>query len=206
MKPLLDRRTFLKDAGALTVSAGLIVSSAAAITPAATSQGPRIGAVLFDSRYSSCREFASVLVREGAAAFDTREDVAALWYGPLRTHLAKYGGCVAGLTTHSDFVVSQSFGVELRLALRYEGLHDSRASRTLAHQFRTRGNAADIEAALRGSTSDWAQSLGCALSRIVSAESAGPCELSVMHTPRLDDHPGFLRSWFLAPVPKTALA
>jgi hypothetical protein len=200
MKPLLNRRTFLKDAGALTVSAVLIGAGASAVASAAASDGPRIGAVLFDGRYSSCRGFADALVRKGAVPFDACSDVAGLWYGPLRDHLAKYGGRVAGLTTYSDSVVSESFGKQLRLSIRYEGSHDCRESRILAHRLRTFENAREVESALRRADSDWAEALAYALARTPSAGSVRQWESSVLYTPQLDDHPGFLRSWLLAPA------
>jgi hypothetical protein len=200
MEALTDRRSFLKDAGTLTVSAALLGPLASAIVSAATPDRPRISAVLFDSRYSSSRGFAGALVRQGAASFDARSDIASLWYGPLRTHLAEYGGCVAGLTTHSDFVLSQSFGTELRLVSRYEGSHDGRASSTLAHKLRICGSRSEIEGALERSASDWAESLGGALARTPWAESAAQWESSVVYTSRADRHPGFLRSWVLVPA------
>jgi hypothetical protein len=197
MKPLLDRRTFLKDASALTVSASLLASGASAISSAAELHGPRISAVLFDGRYSSCRAFANAQAREGAAAFDVGADVALLWYGPLRDHLAKNGGSVAGLTTQSDFVVSKSFGRELRLSVKYEGVHDSRGSRAIAHRLRSPVNVDDLSATLRRADSSWGEALASALARTQSAEPATQWKSSVARTLPLGDHPGFLMSWLL---------
>ena len=201
-KSLLDRRTFLKDASALTVSAALAAStvSAASSTPAA--QGPRVAAVLFDSRYSSSREFANTLAREGAAVFEVRGDIAGLWYGPLRGHLAKAAGCVAGLTAHSDLTVSRSFGRELRLALRYEGTHDSRGSRAIAHRLRGRVDLDEITSALLRANSDWGESLAQAIAHTRWSQSASPWNSAVAQTFALDDHPGFLSSWVLVPSEK----
>jgi hypothetical protein len=199
-KLLLNRRTFLKDAGALTVSAAVMAAGASAVASTAALDGLRIRAVLFDSRYSSCRGFADALVRKGAVAFDARSDVAGLWYGSLRDHVARYGGSVAGLTGYSDFVVSESMGRELRLSLRYEGSHDCRESRILTHRLRSFENAGEVESALRSADSDWAQALAHALARTPSAGSVRQCKSSVVYTSQLDDHPGFLRSWLLAPA------
>ncbi|MFZ1203159.1 MAG: twin-arginine translocation signal domain-containing protein [Candidatus Acidiferrales bacterium] len=197
MKSLLDRRTFLKDASALTVSAGLIVSTAAAITSADASQGPRIGAALFDGRYSSCRTFANALAREGAAVFDVGADVALLWYGPLRDHFTAHAGSVAGLTTQSDFVVSQSFGRERGLSLKYEGVHDSRGSRAITHRLRGLMNVDGVGAALRHTDSQWSEKLASALARTQSSETASQWKSSLAQTSALRDHPGFLTSWLL---------
>ncbi len=201
-KSLLDRRTFLKDASALTVSAALAASAASTASSAAGAQGARIAAVLFDGRYSSCREFASALEREGAAAFDVRGDIAALWYGALRDHLAKHGGQVAGLTAHSDLTVSRSFGRELRLDLRYEGAHDSRGSRAIAHRLRGRINLDEITAALQRADSGWSESLADAMARTRWAQFAPQWKSSRAETFALSGHPGFLSSWLLAPSEK----
>ena len=198
MKLLLDRRTFLKDAGALGIAGAVMASGAPGVVDVAALDGPRISAVIFDGRYSSSRGFADALVREGAVTFDARADIAALWYGPLKDHLAKYGGCVAGLTTYSDSAVSESFGRQFRLSLRHEGSHDSRASAVITHRLRGSQGVAEIASALRHADSNWAEALGQALARTRPAESVRQWESSVAYTSQLNDHPGFLRSWLLA--------
>jgi hypothetical protein len=198
MKSRLDRRTFLKDAGALTASAALIASGAPGIGAASEPNGQRISAVLFDGRYPSSRAFADTLSRKGARAFNVQPDAATLWYGPLRDHLARCGGCVAGLTTFSDAMLSQSFGRDLGLSLRYEGAHDSRGSDVLMHQLRASAGVDEIAGALRGADSDWAEALAGALARSNSISWAGRRRLAVALTTRVGDHPGFLQSWLLA--------
>ncbi len=197
MKSRLDRRTFLKDAGALTASAALIASGAPGIAAAAATDGQRISAVLFDGRYSSCRAFAGALARNGAMAFNVQPDAAALWYGPLRDHLVARGGCVAGLTTFSDSMLSQSFGRDFGLSPRYEGAHDSRGSDVLKHQLRAGAGVDEIAGALREADSDWAEALAVALARSNSIARAGRRRLAVAFTTRVGDHPGFLQSWLL---------
>ncbi len=198
MKSRLNRRTFLKDAGALTASAALMASGAPGIAAAASADGQRISAVLFDGRYSSCRAFADALSRNGARAFDVHPDAAALWYGPLRDRLVVCGGCVAGLTTFSDSMLSQSFGRDYGLSLRYEGAHDSRGSDVLKHQLRAGAKVDEIAGALREADSDWAEALAGALARSDSISRAGRLQFAVAFTTRVGDHPGFLHSWFLA--------
>lgn len=197
MKRMLDRREFLKDASALTVSAALAASGASAASTAAA-RGPRVSAVLFDGRYSSCRDFADALARQGAAAFDVRADVAAVWFGPLRDRLAECGGSVAGLTAHSDLTVSRSCARELGLALCYEGAHDSRGSIATAHRLRGRANIGAIASALRHGDSDWSESLARAIARTRCADSGERWKSSLARTSSRDDHPGFLSSWLLA--------
>ncbi|HEX4002563.1 MAG TPA: twin-arginine translocation signal domain-containing protein [Candidatus Acidoferrales bacterium] len=198
MKPPLDRRTFLKDAGALAVSAALLAPGASPIAFADASRGPRIAAALFDGRYSSCREFANALARQGAAAFDVGADVALLWYGPLGDHLARSGGAVAGLTTHSDFAVSQSFGRQLRLLSKYEGAHDSRGSCTITHRLRGLADADQVGAAPRLADSHWGEALASALVRARWDNAAARSKLAVAQSAPIGDHPGFLTSWLLS--------
>lgn len=198
MKSRLDRRTFLKDASALTVSAAVLAAGAPIGASPPEPDGARISAVLFDGRYSSCRAFADRLNRHGARAFNVQPDAAALWYGPLHDHLAACGGGVAGLTTFSDSMLSQSFGRDLGLSLRYEGAHDSRSSDVLKHQLCAGGRVDEIAGALRGADSDWAEALAGALARSDSISQVGRRRLAATLTTRIGDHPGFLESWLLA--------
>jgi hypothetical protein len=197
MKSYLDRRTFLKDASALTVSAAVLAASAPIGASPPEPDHARISAVLFDSRYSSSRAFADTLARKGAKAFDVQPDAAALWYGSLREHLAECGGCVAGLTTFSDSMVSQSFGREFGLSLRYEGAHDSRGSGVLKHQLRAGTQVDEIAGALHAADSDWAAALAGALARSNSISRAGRRQWASALTNSVAGHPGFLQSWLL---------
>jgi hypothetical protein len=197
MRQFLDRRNFLKDAGTLAVSAALLGSGASAMTAPWEANPSRITAVLYDERYSDCRGFADAFIRRGATPFGTRGDIASLWYGALRAHLARRGGCVAGLTVHSDLVVSQSCGAELNLKPLYEGTHDCRASDALTHRLRIHGNDNEIAAALLHSDADWARSLAHALGQAAWNNDSARSESSAIRTSRSGDHPGFLSSWVL---------
>ena len=197
MGQFLDRRNFLKDTGTLVVSAAFLGSGASATTAPWEANPSRITAVLCDERYSDCRGFADAFIQRGATPFGTRGDIASLWYGALRAYYARHGGCVAGLTVHSDLVVSQSCGGELHLKLLYEGSHDCRASDALAHRFRVRGNDNEIAAALLHSDADWARPLAHALGRGAWNDGGVRSVSSAIHTSRSGDHPGFLSSWVL---------
>jgi hypothetical protein len=127
-----------------------------------------ITVVVYDERYCDCRLFADALVARGAVAFPTRGDSAALWYGPLRAHLARHAAqrgthdaaIIAGFTTEADRHISQVCARELALALLYEGAHDSRRRATghaldratlVAHRFRAVSNEDEIAAAFSSS-------------------------------------------------------
>lgn len=201
MGQFLDRRNFLKDAGTLVVSAALLGSGATVLREA---NPPRITAVLYDDRYGDCRGFADAFIRRGATPFDTRGDIASLWYGALRAHIARRGGCVAGLTVQSDLVVSQSCGGEIDLKLLYEGSHDCRASDAQAHRLRIRGNDHEIAAALLLSNADWARPLADALGQAAWSNGSARSQSSAIRTSRSGDHPGFLSSWVLGPARASA--
>jgi hypothetical protein len=127
----MNRRTFLRSAGA-AIASGTI---APALLPAAMLDAPApayqaaalgenvapnasfISAVIFDERYRDCRLFADALVARGAVAFATRSDSAALWYGPLRAHLAQYKAVVGDFARHeplrADFVGDKTAAAHL---------------------------------------------------------------------------------------------
>lgn len=197
------RRDFLKRA-ALAPAAVL----GARLSEAASAFGParaRIWAVVFDERYSDCNIFADALAREGAVAFATGGDSANVWYGPLRVHLARYGGAVAGFTTDSDFVVSRGCGRELGLELMYEGRHDARESTRVVHRLTSgEGDARNIAAALSDSHAYWAESLASTLGRIACRKAGGDWTIAAVTKLRSDDHRGYLASWLLDFVPKPA--
>src|SRR5271170_2462866 len=175
MEPPMNRRDFLKGAGAAAIVPTAIPGAIWGSTPPAANAAPEsaasivlppITAVVYDERYADCKLFADALVRHGAVAFPADADSAQLWYGSLRAHLARRPGRVAGLTTYADFSVSQSCGREQNLATLYEGAHDGRRSRTnLTHRLRVAGDARVIAAAMPGADVPWAESLANALSR-----------------------------------------
>ncbi|MGB9068444.1 MAG: twin-arginine translocation signal domain-containing protein [Candidatus Acidiferrales bacterium] len=203
----MNRRDFLKNAGAAIVPAALPGAMWSAISPAAGEDRAhivepsvqRITAVLYDERYADCRAFADSLARLGAKPFSTSHDAVQLWYGPLRAHLEKNPGRVAGLATYADFSSSWACGRELSYATRFEGEHDGRRSRiSLAHRLRTRGD--DIEIAASFADESWPARLAEALARLPeSAESkiVAP-RSSTATTPLGSGHPGYLSSWLLA--------
>ncbi len=176
------------------------------MSAAAGTFGPapkRITAVVYDERYTDCKIFADLLARQGTVVFPTSGDAASVWYGPLRAHLAQYGGHIAGLTTDSDFVVSRDCGRELNLRMLYEGSHDSRSSERLTH--RLRGDHQDvIRAALLRSDVPWAESLANTLGRLPSNDNllngSAVTETTTVATPRFANHPGYLTSWLLGSV------
>ncbi len=197
----MNRRDFLKGAGAAAIVPAAIPGAIWGSSPSATTVAPivpPISAVVFDERYPDCKLFADALVRQGAVAFAANADSAQLWYGSLRAHLAQHPGRVAGLTTYADFSVSQSCGREQNLATLYEGAHDGRRSSTnLRHRLRAAGDAREIAAAMPGADAPWAESLANVLSRLPSTRDSALRIAATATTPRSPGNPGYLASWLL---------
>ena len=205
----MNRRDFLKNAGAAIVPAALPGAIWIATSPAAGEDRPHmvvanmspITAVIYDERYADCRAFADSLASLGAKSFATSQDAVQLWYGPLRAHLEKNPGRVAGLATYADFSSSWACGRELSYVIRFEGEHDGRRSRVrLAHRLRTRGDDSDIAASFANES--WPRQLAEALARLgesAETKTVAP-RSSTATTPRTSGHPGYLSSWLLAKV------
>jgi hypothetical protein len=205
----MNRRDFLKNAGAAIVPAALPGAIWSATSPAAAEDRAHIvvpnispiTAVLYDERYADCRVFADSLASFGARSFATSQDVVQLWYGSLRAHLRENPGRVAGLATYADFSSSWACGRELRYVIRFEGEHDGRRSRiSLTHRLRTRGDDTDIAASF--ASESWPTRLAEALAGLpesAEAKIVAP-RSSTATTPRASGHPGYLSSWLLARV------
>lgn len=208
----MRRRDFLKNAGAAIVPAALPAALWGSASPALKDESTRVGAgavvreyipitaVIYDERYADCRAFAEALERHGAKAFATNQDAVQLWYGPLRTHLEKNPGRVAGLATYADFSSSVSCGRELAYVIRFEAHHDARRQHAIvSHHFQIHAGDREIAAAI--STENWASQLAEALSRFAAPPFISKVEVARFATatsPRSSDHPGCLSSWLLA--------
>jgi hypothetical protein len=206
----MNRRKFLQSTGA-AVFGGVIAPLALSLDPASAAltqdeKVPRITAVIFDERYRDCKIFADVLVARGARPFAVKGNSAALWYGPLRTHLSSAPGPVAGLTTESDRGVSVASGRELQLKLVYEGSHDARRCASIVHRISGAANRDGIAATIPRPSALWSASLAYQLhlaqfpaprptASLLCCANQRPVAAT---TPRSPDFPGYLTSWLLA--------
>lgn len=194
----MNRRDLLKRAGAAIIPAAILGSRLPAMGIAQQPGILRIGAVVYDERYSDCRSFADILVRRGAVPFPVNGDCGKLWHSALREHLVGNGGSVAGLTSDSDSVVSRICGKELGLAAIYEGAHDCRGSDFLAHRLRGGVYQREIAVALRSDGACWAESLAQSLAHGRSHHHSAIFSGGVLvKTSRSFGHPGYLTSWLL---------
>jgi hypothetical protein len=205
----MNRRDFLKRAGAVAIVPAAIPGAIWGSSPDGSSVAPEqtawqvrpsIIAVVYDERYTDCTVFAAELIRHGAVGFPAHGDSAELWYGLLGAHVAQNSGRVAGLTTYADFSVSQACGRELNLATLYEGAHDGRRLKTnLKHRIRATGKISEICDAFSGTDGPWPESLANALSRLPEPRDLAIRNLATATTPRSPNHPGYLASWLLVP-------
>jgi hypothetical protein len=204
----MNRRDFLKGAGAIAVPAAVLGPALLPlVTPArhgAARDPAAVSVVVYDERYVACRTFAEALAGSGAAPFPLTGDSARLWYGPLGAHLSHDPGRVAGMGTYADFGVSVSCARERDLGLVFEGTHDARNAPRLVHRFRASGAQRQVAEALSCSRISWPESLADALLRIPSrGESAGLVDFTAISpaaTSPSSNHPGYLVSWLLVPA------
>ena len=108
--PNLDRRTVVKAGivagAALCVPAGLLARSRAA------------GVFIVDRRFAPSAATAMDGHRQGAMVIDPREeDLGLAWRTRIPAWLTRNSGVVEGVTLWSDFVISETFGRDLGLAL-----------------------------------------------------------------------------------------
>ncbi|TAL95373.1 MAG: hypothetical protein EPN73_13940 [Paraburkholderia sp.] len=97
----MDRRAFMTHS----------VLLAAACAPPAFAHAMRTRGTLavYDSTLAEGRALAEHAARSGLPAFDTGEDIGALWYATLAPHVVQKGGLLIGVTRRSDYFVLTQF-------------------------------------------------------------------------------------------------
>lgn len=180
---------------ALATGGAALTATAQALASATASRG--IHTVLYDARYSDAREFAHALVRRGAAAFATHQDVVPLWYERVKGRTAPPFR-LGGLTPHSDLVLLEQCAAASGLALLYQGMHDARGATTVTHSLRARGGFTDAaSAAVFSAGPRWPAALAAALNAALLEGVWAPSLRAAGGAPRAADHPGTLTSWVL---------
>ncbi|MGF6778091.1 hypothetical protein [Paraburkholderia sp. GAS334] len=98
----MDRRAFMTRSALLT--------AAGCVTPAIAHATRTPGAIaVFDSTLAQGRALADHAAHIGMPAFDTGDDIGALWYTTLAPHLARTRGLLIGVTRHADYFVLTQF-------------------------------------------------------------------------------------------------
>jgi len=191
-----DRRVFLQAGVTAATSAALAASSFNAMNGLVSRPG-KIGAVLFDPRYRDSRAFAQAFTTLGATSLSTAEDIGRLWMGSLGKLFVSQSGALAGMTTHSDMLISQIFAREIaRGRLVFEAMHDSRAAGPPVHSLHIGRSEMGVGDEIVSSGTVWPGVLAARLAQQHS-DTAPHIREIVTGGQLSDDHPGTLFSWVI---------
>lgn len=191
---MLKRREFLKTSAIVATAASTgVLSGHAGATPARL----HIDFVVFDETLDDSVAFAQALVARGARAFEIQEDIGRLWFGELGAAFTR-GKTIAGLTSHTELLVCESFARDQGARLRFEGAHDCRGSDVLTHTLRLTQDAAPFSTALAAADAAWPSALGARLTALMPGEGSLYEDRCRTQTRRSATHPGSLYSWLLA--------
>jgi len=182
----MDRRTFVKIG--LATAAAQTIPSAYAIPATPT-------VVFFDPRYSDSQRFAATFCALGGEQVSTERNLVQLWYAGLQARAKGKQLRLAGLTTHSDFLVVERCALDERLRVRHTIVHDCRGATTVTH-FLNRSSEA-MARALGTADTQWPAAVARSLADDSEVSAIAPRRIS-MNTARAADHPGTLVSWLIA--------
>jgi len=134
----MDRRQFCT-AGATALSLGAagamslpIGRGLAAVPP--YSAATAVYKVVFDERHELGRSFGAAAARRGVRTGAINGDVTALWLHDLRSHWARGGGAVAGLTTMPALFSLEQMAKDHWLPVTVRILHRADAGYVAAHR------------------------------------------------------------------------
>ena len=119
---------------------------------------------VFDSRYPQAARFAAGFTAAGGTALPA-EDVLQQWYRSLRSIALDVGSRIriAGMTTHSDYLVLRDCAREEGWRVLFEGIHDARHSPQVTHTLRGRTTDRCAADACVSSDGDWSRHLAWGL-------------------------------------------
>lgn len=115
----LNRRTML----AAMAATGVVTTAKAATAAAPLQREVRV--MLYDSRYPQSVAYAEASANASMLLVDTHtRDIGLAWQNEIKTHLAAEPGAVAGVSLHSDQMISQimcrEHGMKRLTSLRVE--------------------------------------------------------------------------------------
>ena len=193
---MLKRREFLKTSAFVATAASTGILNAQAQPTSAPARIQQIHFVLVDEELEDSVAFARELTARGAHAFSVQDDIGRLWFGELGAAF-KPGHAIAGLTSHSELLVSAEFARHVGARIRFEGSHDCRGGDTLVHSLRLGSEDEPVNALLASADAAWPRALAAhmpTLSRCTVLRD----ESCVTTTLRTATHPGSLFSWIIA--------
>lgn len=193
---MLKRREFLKTSAFVATAASTGILNAQALPASESARIERIHWVLVDETLEDSVAFADELIARGAQAFSVADDIGRLWFGELGAAF-KSGHVIAGLTSHSELLVSAEFARQCGARIRFEGAHDCRGSDTLAHSLRLGAQNESLSALLVSAGTAWPRALASQLPALSKCDAlrAESCQTT---TRRTASHPGSLFSWVIA--------
>lgn len=127
----MDRRQFCT-AGAAALSLGSAGAMSLSISRAAAAS-PLYKAV-FDERYAASRAFGAAAARQGVRTAAINGDVTALWLRDLKSHWARGGGAVAGLTTMPALFSLEEMAKDHWLSVTVRAEHRAAAGFVAVHR------------------------------------------------------------------------
>jgi len=193
---MLKRREFLQRWAlvASVASTGLLSAEAGSnVSPCAAN---RIHFVLVDEELEDSVSFASVLIAHGAQSFSLRRDIGQLWFGELGAAF-NAGHAIAGLTSHSELLVSSAFARAAGARVRFEGAHDCRGRDVLSHSLRLGASDRPFSALLAAADREWPRALAARVMNLSRCDALRTDDCRTT-TQRSATHPGSLFSWLIA--------
>lgn len=192
---MLKRREFLKTSAlvATAASTGILATNA---NGEQTDRTNRIHFVLVDEELEDSVAFAQELIARGAHPFSVQDDIGRLWFGELGAAF-KAGHAIAGLTSHSELLVSAEFARHHGARIRFEGSHDCRGSDVLVHSLRLGEDDRAMSGLLASADTSWPRLLASRLPNLSMCDALrdDTCRTT---TRRAATHPGSLFSWLIA--------
>jgi hypothetical protein len=194
---VVSKRRFLKGAAAAAFAASLPWQRAltSEVKPL---RGSPPELVVFNERYADARAFAAALAASGVAPLPLAGDAGVLWYGRLRPLVSLPGTRIFGMGTHTDLFILETLARDLRMGVRYRGIHDCRGRATLDHAFSGDESVSRLAGEVACAASSWPAVLAKTLRSYGRAEERIAPRLRISTAvARSADHPGVLVSWVL---------
>jgi hypothetical protein len=128
---MVNRRSVLK-IGAVTAAGVLVKTPVSGRNQSRAQAHIAIHRAVFDERFAECRAFEAELLSAGVFTSAIRGDVAQLWYGDLRVHLAQNRLPFAGLTDRAALFCLEELArdVSMRVLFRADHIIDQNGDPT----------------------------------------------------------------------------
>jgi len=154
--------------------------------------------VVFDARFSACRDFAAAAQRLGLPVQAIRGDVTDLWFDDLHACWKKEPAAIAGMTLQGALFCLNLLAADRRMRLMYLGEHARQADGHVNHGFAGPPEVLRQAAALGKGRAAWSDRVANLMSRF-PANAAKITPLIAAPLAGHVDDPEHLVSWVIAP-------